>query len=285
MEDTSVVTSGKINSTTTRFPEYFEELNSVCVFQGEPEPLYLKSMRPFLLSNEVTSGGSSRSRIGKMKATKGKGKQTKSGKSGKGKGKSASDYAATFSVVDRFNVGMNNYSPSNTPYKMTQSLEALNTLASSTTLETFTANLFRLSNLANDASFQAVFDQYRITEIEFYIIPNTKNLNTSNDAGLMTSVIDYDDATNLTSVALANCYPNAIVTPGTLGHYHRFVPHIAVAAYSGAFTSFTNVAPQWIDIASDSVQHFGVKTAWTATSVIMSYNIDVRYHFEFRNVR
>jgi len=255
-----------------KFPEYFQFLETLELTGSVEESDELKHVRPFLMSNEVSSSTVS----AKVNRKGGKGKKSS---------KKSRDVASTFSVVDRWSVGLNNYTPSNKPYAITQSVIATATLTSSTTLETFTSNLFRLSNIVNDASFQAIFDQYRITLIEFYLIPNTKNLNTSNDAGLLTSVVDYDDATNVSSVAQANLYPNAIITTGTIGHYLKFQPHTAVAAYAGAFTSFTNVASPWIDIASDAVQHFGIKTAWTATSVVMTYNIDTRYHLEFRNVR
>jgi len=259
-----------------RFADYYADLDMMDLKLGELEPNEIKAKRPFLLENEITSSGQLTQR--KNGKNKGKGKDSKSAVMSK-------DKASTFSIVSNWKVGVNNYTPSNQPYRMTQELEALATLTSSTTLETFTSNIFRLSNLTNDSSFQAIFDQYRIEAIEAWIIPNNKNLNTSNDCGLMTSVIDYDDNTNLTSVALANVYPNAVVTSGSEGHYHKFTPHVAVAAYSGAFTSFANETAPWIDIASDGVLHYGVKTAWTATSVVMTYNILFRYHLAFRNVR
>jgi len=71
----------------------------------------------------------------------------------------------------------------------------------------------------------------------------------------------------------------------TDSHYRKFIPHVAVASYSGTFTSFTNEVAPWIDIASPSVQHYGLKTACTPTTAVVQYTARARLSVSFRNVR
>jgi len=99
------------------------------------------------------------------------------------------------------------------------------------------------------------------------------------------SVIDYDDANALTTVAGALAYTNVIVTPMTNGHYRKWRPHIAVGAYSGAFTSFKNEVSNWIDVASPGVQHYGLKVVADVTSInTLSIKMFSRVWVQFRNV-
>jgi len=184
------------------------------------------------------------------------------------------------------NAGVMNYVPSNKPYKITQEVFSSAFISTSTTLLTLKAVSFQLADLTQFASFTAVFDQYMITEIECWITARLEGeAAATTNTGYMFSVVDYDDKTALTSIADAQSYTNVLATPGMMSHYRRFVPHIAIASYSGAFTSFTNSGPQWIDSASSSVQHYGLKTVNTTTDAVYTYDLNVRYHISFRNIR
>ena len=70
----------------------------------------------------------------------------------------------------------------------------------------------------------------------------------------------------------------------------RVYPRISTAAYSGAFTSYTNTKAPWIDCNSPTVQHFGMKFGIDATmnnqaasaevnigklTIIMNYNLSL----------
>lgn len=57
---------------------------------------------------------------------------------------------------------------------------------------------------------------------------------------------------------------------------------MAVAVYSGAFTSFANAPSSWIDSGSPNVQHYGLKAAVTATAAVQTYNLQVRARVSFR---
>jgi hypothetical protein len=140
---------------------------------------------------------------------------------------------------------------------------------------------FTLSALDQSSSLTTVFDQYRIVMIESTFYPQSA----APPNGLVTSVIDYDDASTLASVGQALDYSNAMTVIGSVGFTRTFRPHCAVAAYSGAFTSFANEESPWIDCASASVQHYGIKLASTPTSSVIVYNAINRLWLQFRNVR
>jgi len=174
----------------------------------------------------------------------------------------------------------------NEVFRVMQEYEILGFLSSSTTLSTFAALSFVVNSLDQISSLTGVFDQYLIERIEVKLTPRVSvaGIATSN-TGFLHSVIDFDDANALSTIAQANDYPNCVAGSGVDGHYRTWVPHFAVAAYSGAFTSFLNSGPTWIDAASPSVQHYGLKTAWSLTD--SSYTVDawVRLHTVWRNVR
>jgi len=145
------------------------------------------------------------------------------------------------------------------------------------------------NDITNFSSWSTVFDQYRIRRVQAWILPRTSQQATSAvtaNQGQLVSVIDYDDSANLSSFNAGMQYANALLGPGQQGHYRDFEPHIAVAVYSGAFTSFANMdASTWIDCASTGVNFFGLKAGVTLTDASYVYDLDLRLHVEFRNSR
>jgi len=158
-------------------------------------------------------------------------------------------------------------------------------LTSSASVSTFGALYFTVGALDQISSLTALFDQYRINEIEVWIMPRTTNNTVTSNTGLQATVVDYDDETVLGTFASALDYTNVVVGTGIEGQYRRFKPHAAIAAYSGTFASYANEESPWIDAASTGVRHYGVKTAWTTTDIPYSSDIMVRLHTEWRNVR
>jgi hypothetical protein len=260
-----------------RFDSFLSQYEKYCssnphhVF-GSVEPLELKSNRPFLLSNEVAVSKVSP----QMKMVKGKGK-------GKGKGNRKAKGGEVFKGYTFSNPPPSpmNFISSNRPYRLTQTIAEAPLFTSSTTLNTFSGTSFIISQIDQYSSFSNVFDQYRIDEIEVWIEPNSSTVAN----GYLYSCVDYDDANVLTTIGQCADYTNCLATPASECHYRRFIPHIAVAAYSGSFTSYMNAGPQWIDFASTSVQHFGLKTACTMMSTAQAFNFRARFHFSMRNVR
>jgi len=197
---------------------------------------------------------------------KGKSKGAKGNKSGEGL------YFPRPEVASKLNV----------PYHIFQSWE-LSPVVSSTTVPVTGAVNFSFGSLDQVSQLTAVFDQYRIAMLEVTFHP-LANISGSAVSPLFFSVVDLDDSTAVSSTALRD-YPGCQMTQAYRRHKHTFVPSIAVAAYSGAFTSFANVSAPWLDVASPSIQHYGVKYAFEVGSSVFSYNVLVRAHFMFRNVR
>jgi hypothetical protein len=154
----------------------------------------------------------------------------------------------------------------------------------STSLAIFTALAFTVNALDQISHLTALFDQYRIVLVEVWLCPQNSQ-STVNFNGNLATVVDYDDANALTTYAQALDYVNVVSTNALIAHYRKFVPHVAVAAYSGAFTSFMNVTSPWIDAASPSVAHYGFKTATTQSSNVLNYDLTYRLTTEWRNVR
>jgi len=163
----------------------------------------------------------------------------------------------------------------------------LNTINSSVTLSTFSGMKFMMSQVNDASALSAVFDLYRFTKIELWLEPvgQTTAASQTYGAGSFVSVIDLDDASTPSSYADVIDFASAVVTTGTQGHYRSFQPHAAVALYSGAFTSYGSVASPWIDFASPGVEHYGVKTAWSATDTGLAYRPTVRFTIEVKATR
>jgi len=145
----------------------------------------------------------------------------------------------------------------------------------------------QIGQLNQYSTLASIFDQYRIDEIEVWLTPLKNSAAVSIISGQLATVIDYDDATPLASFGLALEYPNAVVTNCAIGHYRRYVPRIANAVYgSAAFGSFGNSNPQWLDIASSTIEHYGVKVVVTpSTGTQQIYDLTVRMKCSFLSVR
>lgn len=159
-------------------------------------------------------------------------------------------------------------------------------LTSSGSLATFSGVNFSVSSLDLITSLANIFDEYMIVGVEYMTIPEITSLSSpSNDCATLCTVIDSDDSSALTSFQQALDYESQLTSSGLVGQYRKFVPRIAVAAYSGTFVSYTNMAPQWIDSVSTGVQHYGIKTAWQQTDQAYKHDVWIRLHTLWRNVR
>ncbi len=174
-------------------------------------------------------------------------------------------------------------SSSNMVFRVPQEVLITSWLSSSNSAAVFASQYFTVSALDQITHLTAIFDQYRIVLVEIWLCPQ-QDESLSYDVNLA-SVIDYDDATALTTYASALDYVNVVSTNGLVAHYRKFVPHCSLAAYSGSFTSNANVAAPWIDAVSTSVQHYGFKVALSQSTQVLSYDMTYRLTTEWRNVR
>jgi len=172
---------------------------------------------------------------------------------------------------------------SNVSIDFVQSYNSGALVTTSTSTPTYGSFAFTIGYLDQVSSLSAVFDQYKIRMLEVWITPVQSAV-----TGMSTkwaSVLDFDDSNNLTAYNQAYDYENVVETTLQDGHYRRFEPHIAVATYSGAFTSYGNIVAPWIDFASTGVLHFGVKVAAQTSTTATPLYLTARYHLSVRNVR
>jgi len=168
-----------------------------------------------------------------------------------------------------------------TPMIRTTLQYTANLFTSSTSTPLYAATSFAISAFDNYAEYTGLFDQYMLESAECWIEPD--NIGTSTSFTPWSSAVDLDDANVPTSAVTVQGKPQALTSMTNAGHYHRWIPHMAVAAYSGSFTSYTNMPPEWLDSASPNVAHFGIKTAtFGADGVARSFIITVRVIAAFR---
>jgi len=160
-------------------------------------------------------------------------------------------------------------------------------------VDKFAAYQFALSDLTDYTNWISVFDQYRIDEIQAVIRPLSTSVGlqipTSIKPPLIYTVVDYDDATAPTTILELKQYSNCAISLYETVVVH-IKPHMALAAYSGSvFTSFANAQGQWIDAASASVPHYGIKIGIEGGDSgqvnLQVVDISVRYKVSFKNIR
>jgi hypothetical protein len=175
-------------------------------------------------------------------------------------------------------------------YRVTKSETMLAFITQSSVSPTFNTLNFTLSGTVLDYSSLAVcFDQYRLKMVEFILSPRINlqgaQATTPVQGGFLYTVIDYDDSTMPTLISQALGYSTCIVTPYNQSVRRCFKPRIAVSAYNGSFTGYTNLADQWIDSASNNVAHFGVKVSLdtSPSASVQVFDAIIRTEWEFRS--
>ncbi len=161
------------------------------------------------------------------------------------------------------------------------------TLISSTTLEVVRNYKYKLSDVPVSTDFTNLFDQYRILEIEQVFFPV---VDTSFDSSVWTDprlflAPDFDGS-SVAAVSDICQYDTAQVFDSRHTTAIKFKPRAAMAAYSGAFTSFGMASQgQWFDVASPSVEYYGLAAGIYAQNVITTIRSSSRYVIEFRRTR
>jgi len=174
-------------------------------------------------------------------------------------------------------------------FKIVQSKSLGNVVASlNSSAATYSKN-WTSGDLAQFSSFSSVFDQYKIVKVEIWLTPQGPAVAPGyvNSTGARAySVTDYDDSNNLSTSSQAMQYENVMIGGLGDGHYRSLRPHIAVSSYGGSFTQFTNMSSTWIDVASGSTQHYGIKFIIDPTNANndVVFNAFTRVTIEFRNV-
>lgn len=162
-------------------------------------------------------------------------------------------------------------------------------ITSSTGTNTFSGQVFKLSDLPNYTQFTNLFDEYRIRAIKCYFIPTFNvNYGTTGTATLpqLISAIDYDDATTPSSTAqiysFDTCRVHGIFDKMTT---RTFKPALSLAVYTGSFVGYGQRQDQWIDCNSPGASHYAMKWGMVnfsnASGVVNAY-LEATFYIEFR---
>lgn len=165
-------------------------------------------------------------------------------------------------------------------------------------LAAFGAIGFELADLAQVASWAAVFDQYRIEEVHFRLTTRSNAVSTftnsaaTEDVPFLLFVIDRDDSSALGSLNAMYEYDNIVQIPGTSNLDIILQPSVTPALYaSGAFSGYgvEKSNELWLDVANTGVAHYGIKFGLSpldvATTAKWTWDIMAWYKVSFRNVR
>jgi len=149
----------------------------------------------------------------------------------------------------------------------------LASMASSSVAPVSAGYSFSFSTLPLQNALSGVFDEYCIVQVTVRIMPSLTTNTTSSALPILQSVIDHDDANSLSSLTSAQEYGSLLETNGVVGHTRVIRPRVAVAAYSGSlFSAFANQRT-YIDAASGTVPHYGLKLLATIAPVTITYTV------------
>jgi len=149
---------------------------------------------------------------------------------------------------------------------------------------------FNFSMVSDYSAWSSVFDQYRLTRVDFRLEPlNLPALPTTLiSSSFLWLAVDYDDASTPASVAAVSNYSNACyIRPGR-SYGISFVPRLASSVQvSGGSSSPAGVTTGWIDSQYSTVNHYGIKIALTqaTTTNLIAWYAYARLHFSLRSAR
>jgi hypothetical protein len=138
------------------------------------------------------------------------------------------------------------------------------------------------------SALATVFDTYRIEQATVRFIPLGTMPAGSGGFSPILTVLDYDDATPLTSVVQTQAYDNCQETPFAQYIERTFTPKCAIAVYNGSlFSGFGQSRSQWVDCSNPAIPHYGVKyaTAGSLSAYANLYTIEIDAVISFKNVR
>lgn len=181
--------------------------------------------------------------------------------------------------------------------------------SANTYMETPFSLKFRFIDLKNESEFTSMFDAYRITGVMFTIqMINNPNAtwalnstgsqpgNTDNFYPRLYYAIDNDDA-NTESVSQikerASCR-NVVLRPNRV--IKIWIPRpTTLTDVSGGTNKYASMKRSpWLDIAADTVDHYGLKGAieylgltppYASTAQLWKYKLEARYYFQCKDVR
>lgn len=159
---------------------------------------------------------------------------------------------------------------------------------------------FIFTDLNQSSTFSALFDQYKIRCVVLRFWPAVIQTTSNNSADTVqgqtffATCLDYDDATNPTSLAQIQSYENCqnwpVLSTRSKPLKRVIRPHVAFGMPNSANTIVTagNRRSSWIDCAQAGIPHFGFK-GWLeqgpSANCLQNWRIDATYYISFKNVR
>jgi len=164
------------------------------------------------------------------------------------------------------------------------------------TVASFYAFQFELGDLSQVSTFAALFDQYRIMEVELFFRPRTNATDSSQRASphrqvpRLYAVVDRDDNTLPTLISQLEEYDNVVTCTGYQSLHIKLKPTATRALYaSGAFSGYEICDYPWVDVANTAVPGYGVKVGVTAldtsSSDLWIWDVEIYYRVAFMNTR
>ena len=165
--------------------------------------------------------------------------------------------------------------------------EFQNTFSAGTGTNSFLAVAVSGASFNNFSDMSQAFDTYRIKGMEVWLYPNA-TASFSGQGGMLSTVIDVNDSITPGTIGQLLGYSNVVTTPTTSIQHRTFKPRTegGISAVStGTITAGTTLEDQWLDTSNGTAAQFGLKIGSTPPSVAISYNMVVRAHFQYKNVR
>lgn len=146
---------------------------------------------------------------------------------------------------------------------------------------------FTLAAVPNASEFTTLYDQYQIKSVKVQVIPKFTETALGEFQGNMWSALDYDDANAPTALATLLQYQNLKRTRMNRLHKRYIRPCLSAEIFNtGLTTTYSPKRNTWIDCASDTTEHYGMKLWFDGlNSDTIIYDLQVTYYLAFKNVR
>lgn len=150
-----------------------------------------------------------------------------------------------------------------------------------------------LNQLSQANNLIAIFDTYRIDEVEVTFFPMFRANAFPTTVGnilvpLIYTAVDLDDSASPGGVFALEEYGCCQIHSDDKPFSFSYKPKWAAAAYAGMTTGYA-VAGGWLDCGYPSVQHFGWKYAVTpgatGQTALQVWNVSMKVKVSFKNVR
>ncbi len=144
---------------------------------------------------------------------------------------------------------------------------------------------FRLDQIDDYASFNNLFDSFKISAVCLEIIPLNNDYNLPNIMPQIAIAVDRDDSNAPAEMEKLLCRKYAKLRPFSRKNTKYFRPNVSSDVYSaGVATDYAQKFNAWLDLPDGTnVSHYGMKVAFqgSANQTIV-YHTRVKYYLSFK---